>query len=755
MDFCNGFTVICNNKSDYISNKKLYTSKFKSPTDLKRDLLGEYQIEAYYQFCKENNCSYEIAKIFLNHTLLVDECSYNDEKLDRLVKYKKEYKKFLIKNPLAKNYYGNIIFPNYFTDNYVYKAIKNLKYVVNDEKNIPSSQVYEFSNCVKEVIYLANEIVKLLKNGVNHKNIKINKLEGYYIPVVKEVFKFYNIDFSDEEMPLFSYPKIKELYNELIKYSNYSIYEGFNLLMEGKTGIFAEKMLGILNKYVSIDSNVCDILPFIYDDLNNTNYKKNYNNAIKTYDLNDLVINDNDYLFILGFNADVLPKTHKDNNFLDNKILESLGLYTTLDMNNFEKKNLTNVLSKAYSISYSKASLNGDLMPSPFIAELGLKVEKKDDLPLSDKRLKFLLASFLDDYYVYGKIDDNLPKLANFLGYSQNNKLENKDYKSYSHKYNGSYKMPSPIHLSYTSIDCYYRCQFKYYLEKVLKISKPTDLSNLDIGNYFHYCLSVKEDLKTARRNYLKERELSRSEEYYYNRYDEIINRVREFNNFDSKFKIKGQEIEKFIKIHNNILTGKIDKLLTYNDSCVVIDYKTGNIDKDLNPLFYGLKMQLPMYLYYLKDEYKFGGIYYQKVLPSKPFKEGKNIDLEYNKYFELEGYSNSSTILDFDNTLSHVKGVTLKKDQSFDKRSFNYFLDDEQVKLVLDKCEEKVIEAFSSIANGNFSINPKRFKDKEQDESCGFCIYKDICFKKKSDEVILEDINWLGGDFNDDSNEE
>lgn len=72
----------------------------------------------------------------------------------------------------------------------------------------------------------------------------------------------------------------------------------------------------------------------------------------------------------------------------------------------------------------------------------------------------------------------------------------------------------------------------------------------------------------------------------------------------------------------NVTITGIIDKVMYKEENnhtyLVVIDYKTGNPDINLNNTIYGINMQLPMYLYLLKEkgdlkEIEVSGFYYQK----------------------------------------------------------------------------------------------------------------------------------------------
>lgn len=79
----------------------------------------------------------------------------------------------------------------------------------------------------------------------------------------------------------------------------------------------------------------------------------------------------------------------------------------------------------------------------------------------------------------------------------------------------------------------------------------------------------------------------------------------------------------------------------------IVIDYKSGNTEVDLNNVVHGLDLQLPIYFYLLNnsggEEFHFAGMYLQRVLPSSVFarKEGKTFEEQLREYFRLKGYTN------------------------------------------------------------------------------------------------------------------
>ena len=90
-----------------------------------------------------------------------------------------------------------------------------------------------------------------------------------------------------------------------------------------------------------------------------------------------------------------------------------------------------------------------------------------------------------------------------------------------------------------------------------------------------------------------------------------------------------------------------------------------------------------------------------------------------------------------FDNTYEdsmYIKSLK-KNDKGFSR--YSKVLSDEDVYNMLRFTDKKLNEAIDNIIDGKFKINPKIIDKKNI--SCVFCTYKDLCFKKESDEEILE----------------
>ena len=187
---------------------------------------------------------------------------------------------------------------------------------------------------------------------------------------------------------------------------------------------------------------------------------------------------------------------------------------------------------------------------------------------------------------------------------------------------------------------------------------------------------------------------------------------------------------------------GFVDKILynEFNGKTVVaiIDYKTGNPNLNINNTIYGLEMQLPVYIYLIKNEIKdvkIGGFYLQKILNNTTDKE-KRLDS-----LKLQGYTNSD--LDYiDKVDSSFNDSKVIKSLRTSSKGFYYYskmINDEEIDTLYNVVDSKIKEASMSILDSKFDINPKEMNN--ENIGCSFCKYKDICFMKPKDTIKLKEV--------------
>ncbi len=215
-------------------------------------------------------------------------------------------------------------------------------------------------------------------------------------------------------------------------------------------------------------------------------------------------------------------------------------------------------------------------------------------------------------------------------------------------------------------------------------------------------------------------------------------------------------------------LQGRIDRVDTYEEEqnlyVKVVDYKSSEQQFQLAALYYGLQLQLVVYLN-AAMELKKKQHPEKKVLPGAfvyyhvfdPMVEGREkitpqeIDDEIKKQLKVTGIVNSDPVvlkgLDTSNeTKSDVIPVEYKKDGSLSSRSS--VMTEEEIDRLQMYAGKKIKELGEKIAGGNIAISPISFKQKE---SCTFCKFKDICefdaripgFEKKKLEDMPQEEVW------------
>ena len=515
-----------------------------------------------------------------------------------------------------------------------------------------------------------------------------------------------------------------------------------------------DKLIGVLNKYYFVKdySSIKELLIIEFKNIKNKTIK--YKNEIEIIDLNNNIISDDDYVFYINFNQGYAPVIVKDEDYLSDKDKIILGLETKDELNKINKEILINKLNsiKNLEITYKLKSSTGDFEVSCLIDDLDYETVKNPKIEniYSHKMNKIKLSLMLDELVKYQNINDDLNILFNtytdlpYAAYDNRFKSINRD--------DFNKFIDNKLCLSYSSLDNYYKCGFKFYLNNILKINKKEDKFVTTIGNIFHAVLeqAFKDnfDFDSCFKKTIENYEINNKEQFFLIKLKEdlkfIIDTINKQNSYSSLDKSLYEQ-NVFVNKNNNIkitFTGKIDKLLYkeidgYN-YVAIVDYKTGNTDVNLNNTYYGLSMQLPIYVYLannIKDikNVKIIGFYLQKILHKKPNKDSKKdlIALKENE-LKLDGYTNSN--LEYVSLLDNnyvdtkvIKGFNIKADGTINAKS--KVLSDLEIDNLKKLTDRKINEAITNITNTNFAINPKQIDN--ENVSCKYCKYQDICFKK------------------------
>lgn len=210
-------------------------------------------------------------------------------------------------------------------------------------------------------------------------------------------------------------------------------------------------------------------------------------------------------------------------------------------------------------------------------------------------------------------------------------------------------------------------------------------------------------------------------------------------------------------------LRGRIDRVDTLEEGdrlyVKVIDYKSGNKQFDLAALYYGLQLQLVVYLNAAMDLQKkehpdkevlpAALLYYHVTDPVIGAEEPmtpEEINEKLLSELRMTGVVNSDTdvIKKLDTTIgegqkgsSDVIPVELKKDGSLSARSSA--LSSEELAWISEFVNEKIKRVGREILEGNFPLNPY---ERGNRSACAFCVYKSVCgFDKRIDGCKSRDL--------------
>lgn len=192
-------------------------------------------------------------------------------------------------------------------------------------------------------------------------------------------------------------------------------------------------------------------------------------------------------------------------------------------------------------------------------------------------------------------------------------------------------------------------------------------------------------------------------------------------------------------------LQGRIDRIDVAEDEekvyVKVIDYKSGQKRFDLAALYYGLQLQLVVYMnaavemeakrHRGKEAVPAAMLYYRIDDPSVETAAElapEEIEEQIAQQLRMSGVVNSAPhIVELlDKTMeskSAVIPVERKKDGSFSARSS--VLSGQELKVVSDYVSRKIAQIGREILDGTISLNPY---EKGSEEACTYCVYRKVC---------------------------
>ena len=724
---------------------KIYNITFISLEELEKHYFFDIKEDALLYLLDKTNENIDVLKLMLKNLYKIDitkeyketklnnlKSLYHDLKDNNYLIFDKGYREYL----LTKNIYilGYNMLEPYQKD--MLNSI-NINYL-DITSNLSINTVYKYHSMKDEIISTALKIRELNSKGISYNKIFLAGVDNSYNYLLKTIFKMFDI-------PI--YFKSTNKITSLISVKDYLKDKDINHI----------KDINIKSKIMKIESDLnyaknskyYDIL--LKDRLENTSLDsielvesvKVLNEAIEV----PYLVSDDEYLFVLGFNQNHLPKIYKDEDYLSDNLKSKCNLNTSTIKNKLSKDSLVKVLGtiKNLTISYKLTSLTGEYAKSSLLNELNLK--EVDSLNYSYNYSKefnnYRTSSVLDTYYKYHEEDKDFTFLTTNIDTSK--------YTSFDHKFKGINRPITPYSLSYSNLDDLAKCPFKYYLKHILKLDSFDENFNTKIGNIFHSVLkdsySNNFSFDISLNKTLQDNPLDKRETVLFKRLEtelqEIVNYNKQVEKRSFLTEFYGEKRLEIPLSEHATLKGFIDKILfkTFHDKTyyAVFDYKTGSATLNLDYLEDGLYLQLPLYIYLINksnlfDNPSFVGFFYQYLLQSYKDKE------EQVKNLKLVGYTTDDKIilsyLDEDyETDSFVKGLSVKKDGELSSRS--KILSDSELEDIMKSINEALEKSLKIIDNNAFDIAPKIINNKNI--SCEFCPFKEVCFVSASDYIYLE----------------
>lgn len=758
----NNLLIICPNEQklkilDKLEKEnKLYNLKFMTKEEYLSNYFFSYDDKAILYLMKKYHYKVDVCKVYLKYLYVIDDDQiYKNKKLIFLQNLKKELKQenLLDYNPSFKEYLNTkkkIVLNYNKLDLYEKKALDSKDIELTSPINLT---VTKYQTMEEEVNATALEIIELLKKGININKIYLTNIKDDYLYTIRRIFSYYNIPINlSKKYPIMGTDIVKDYLKE----------EKLDL---ENTNQVTKKLVSIINSLASLKDDSKEYKELLISKIKNTSLPSEvYQDAINIKDLEKETFEEDEYVFVLGFNQDILPRTEKDIDFISDKDKKEVDLYNTEEKNKIAKISLINTLTsiKNLYLSYKLETPFQSMYPSSLIEEYNMEVvdKKEDTYTHSNTYNKLRLASKLDTYNRYQEITPMLKEL--YTHYQI-------DYQTYDNQFKGINQntylehLPYPLKLSYTSLNSYNECKFKYYLNYVLKVSKYEDTFQAFIGNLYHKILQLYQrkdfDFEQTYQNYLEKRDLSLKEKVLLVRLKkELLDLLDQEKSQDLILgysdNLQEQKLE--VKVREDIeviFTGIIDKIMYYkkieDTYFAIVDYKSGYVDTKIEKMKYGLSLQLPIYLYLINYSKAFSnpiftGIYYQTVLFNYPTFDKKPIEEIKKERLKLQGYStdNLDVLSRFDPT--YEKSEVIKSMKYTEKGFYHYakVLSDEDVYNIIRYTKKEIEEKTDQILKADFEINPKIYDGKNI--SCEHCSFKDICYTVEKDKKYLNKVKDL-----------
>ena len=745
---------------------------FKSFDEVKDDIYTTIGYQMLFHNMKEDT-NLEVLRIKLANSYFIQQDS-NEPFLHELYLYHQNNHLILDENHLSYYKSKKVYFVNYYGDddliNQMLPFLKHYERCFTTNSIDKELTVFHFENYDDEILEVVNHIAILLNKKVDPAKIVIHKVNKDYLNKLEEYLMIYKIDYIVEgEGSFFDVDIVKNFFHDLKNYEAMRLNKVLkDYLIDKKDNKIFSKIGKVLEPLIMLDLTINSItLDLIKDVFIHTIYQEEVTNAIKIENVLNHIYDDDTHIFIMNFSHGEIAHIYKDDTYLNDKIRKNLKLLTSFDRTQIEEKKILDCIHSYESIhlSYSTYCSSKIYMPSNLIKELA----KKRIVNICDASI-----------HIYHIVNEDMAKMRFFKAYALYRLYQKKtfDYlygytyfcadltKRYQSDFNATLDylaLPTLfMELSYTKLNDYFSCPFRFYLKYILNIEeKMEDNNSTFVGRMYHFVLEkvvakryidrrtkeeVLENISVYICDFVKNQtyEIKDKLKFYLNKFSEelklIVEIIMDFMDHSS-FEVLGleQKLEKQLDDYT-VVVGLIDKILKYQEYYLVIDYKTNPVHPNWYALDVGLDLQLPLYLYLIKandPNAKIAGSYLQSVFRTSLLKyEDKPLSKVMLEQLKYVGYTlqDRDVILAIDTNALNGSGSLPKQivsNKGFYKNFLKKSFTQTQFDAIILYVEKLIFEANKKIRKGLFPILP--LTDEKNESVCRYCRLKDLCYRNET----------------------
>ena len=472
------------------------------------------------------------------------------------------------------------------------------------------------------------------------------------------------------------------------------------------------------------------------------------------------------YMFVLGAKNGDFPEQRSDCGILTDKDLDNISSkykiepkVSDLNMRSRLKVLQTITTPKRLVIMYPSMSGDSSNKQSPLMDSIcdsfevlgeSLKIVRPDNVQFADKEsvigehlddVKGMVRAYLDDSD--NTFDQDIKNAFAEVGmehllerhitlredYFKNDTIQDKGY------------------VSISEIKEYFDCPYKHFLNRSVRLKKvkPLAMSGIEVGNILHrvaelYCKNHNQFPDAILNKVLLEYKdvlavtspvvVSGLKKEAFRLMDAISDYMKNslYKPTYFEYNFPRQKLMLETKYGNIQVKGKVDRIDVCNDRFILIDYKTGQVKFDSKGLFFGTKLQLPFYSYFVRKNLNkhLSGFGYFPIVDNFETQDSINYQVDGVYVNDDQVVSNIDLNFDFDNTYeSQYFNIKHNVYKTTAPKYNSNSLSQEALDSLCDYAYKVSVKAVEEMIDGYIAISPN-----ETERACEFCEFAGVCQK-------------------------